>query len=110
MCRTSSAGTRTPLIAGKDQVNHIDGVKRNNYSSNLEWCTRSENTKHKYAMGLDSNKGIRHPGSKLTEKQVLEIRDRFSKGETDRNKLAVDYSISSGHIFQIIKRTSWSHI
>lgn len=99
-----------PPIIGKDQVNHIDGVKRNNYASNLEWCTRSENTKHKYAIGLDTNKGINHPSCKLTESQVLKIRERFKNGETNRKLLASDYSISHTHIFSIIKRTSWSHI
>jgi len=37
-----------PLIDSKCVVNHIDGDKQNNYFSNLEWCTMSENTKHSY--------------------------------------------------------------
>lgn len=30
------------------EVNHLDGDKDNNISSNLEWCTRSHNLKHAY--------------------------------------------------------------
>lgn len=37
-----------PNPHGKEQVNHIDGDKKNNKASNLEWATRSENQLHRY--------------------------------------------------------------
>ncbi len=35
-----------PNIDNLPQVNHIDGNKKNNCASNLEWCTNSENQLH----------------------------------------------------------------
>lgn len=35
-------------------VNHIDGNKRNNHKSNLEWISLSENTQHALELGLRS--------------------------------------------------------
>jgi len=39
----------------KEQVNHKDGNKLNNYIENLEWCSNAENQKHKFETGLGNN-------------------------------------------------------
>lgn len=44
-------------IPGKNYVNHIDGNKLNNNASNLEWVTKSENTKHSYRLGMQRSTG-----------------------------------------------------
>ena len=37
------------------EVNHKNGNKLDNTVLNLEWCTRSENAKHAYSIGLNKN-------------------------------------------------------
>lgn len=40
---------------GYDYVNHMDGDRYNNDSSNLEWCTAKHNTQHAITTGLVRN-------------------------------------------------------
>lgn len=54
-------------------VNHVDGVRTNNRSSNLEWVTQAENNAHSYRIGRAGSCKGRFSGDHPTSKPVVSV-------------------------------------
>ena len=99
-----------PNPNNKPHVNHIDGNKRNNKASNLEWVTRAENANHAYSNGLiQPSKGEDHYASKLSEKQCISLIQDILDGLTN-NQLSKKYKLHSRYISLIRHKKRWKHV
>lgn len=98
-----------PNPENKPTINHKNGITTDMSLDNLEWSTFGENNLHACQTGLRTGKkGSKHGGSKLTEKDVIEIRGfDLSKSYT---QIGVMYGISAPTVCNIRKRKTWTHI
>jgi len=96
-----------PNNENKPEVNHIDGNKRNNHISNLEWVTSKENTQHAI------NTGLKVYTNRLTEEEFLECLQVILAGESYQ-KLSerVPYKVPflSTKIRQIARKHNLEHL
>lgn len=102
-----------PNPENKNTVNHIDGNKKNNDVSNLEWATRREQMQHAYKLGLKKPvQGILQGNSVLTEKQVKEIRKIYKAHDKKFGMipLAKKYNVSTSTIDKCVNRRSYKNI
>lgn len=67
-------------LHNKKEVNHINGIKRDNRVENLEWATCKENIQAAYDTKIKSNKSEKHPNSLFTNKEVELIREKYKRG------------------------------
>lgn len=89
-------------------INHIDGNRKNNALSNLEWCSHGYNIKHSYNLKNRTALGSHNANCKYSENLVLEICELLSRGfkPTVIRDLGYPYSL----IRQIKQRKTWKHI
>ena len=98
-----------PNPDGKPLINHIDGNKENNCADNLEWCTHSENMQHSYKNKLHvQEKGVKT--TKLNEKKVLEIRDRYKNEDISQYDLSLEYDVCESTIRNVVNRNTWTWV
>ncbi len=91
------------------QCNHIDGNKINNILNNLEWCTQSENMKHAYKIGLESQKGICNSSCKKTEDEIIFIIKLLNENILTQKEIGCKFGLSQSHISNIKNSKRWSH-
>lgn len=100
-----------PTIEGKQFVNHKNGIKTDLSIENIEWCTKSENSKHAYTIGLNKNKPLHYKGklgSEHNRSVVIKINgiEYFGYSEASRK---LNILISTIHYRVKSKNKKWMH-
>lgn len=108
------AETFIPNPDNLPEINHKDGNKQNNDISNLEWCSRSQNTKHAWDNNLiDRNKftGVNNPMAKLNPEKVRFIRDNYIPYDSKYGMRALGrlFGVDKEVIKDIVNNKTWRY-
>lgn len=96
---------------GKPYVNHINGIKLDCRSLNLEWVTHQENMAHAHDEGLmPSQKGDNNPRSKIDEFTARRIKKLALEGKVHQKKIAEMFGISQNQVSKIKTGAAWGHL
>lgn len=89
-------------------INHMSGVKDNNWFWNLEWVTQAENERHAVINGLKAH-GERHFGNIHTEKSIHEVcklLEQLIPYEEIVKRTGVDLTV----VYDVKNRKSWKFV
>lgn len=91
-----------------EEARHLNDIPSDNRLENLCWGSRLENVSDKRRNG-----GIRYGEKsvfhKLTDVQVMEIREKYSKDKS-LTDLSAEYRVSKSTILQIVRGNKWKHL
>ncbi len=91
-----------------DVIRHLDGDPTNNAVLNLAYGTYADNEEDKARHGRRP-RGSDVFGSRLSQDEVLNIREKFKEGATCRS-IAREYGLHETSAHKVIHGTSWSHL
>ena len=94
-----------PNPDNKAQVNHIDGNKKNNSISNLEWVSQHENIIHAIETGLRDN----YLPRKYSKKKIHKVCKLLEKGLLT-SEISAKTGVSKSVIKSIRRGKSWTYI
>jgi hypothetical protein len=94
-----------PRPADKREINHRNGVKRDNSAANLEYVTPQENKRHAAAAGL-SARGERNAATSLTDADVAQMKARLRAG-WPQVAVAARYGVGRSLVSRVATGTSW---
>jgi hypothetical protein len=89
---------------------HLDFDKKNNFFRNLKWATKQEKEAHlnRNPKFIASKKKIKY--SKLSETDVIRIKQMLSRGKTRLRVIAKQFGITHTQLNRIRKGENWAHV
>lgn len=91
------------------ECRHLNGLPRDNRLENLIWGTPRENQADRVRHGT-SNRGEQHPLAKLTNEDVVWIRDDYATGNFTLQDLALKFNVSKETVRGVVVHRRWRHL
>jgi len=105
-----------PIPAGLFVLHHCDNPACVN-PGHLFLGTHTDNMRdsaskgrQRYQRHPETTQGSNHPGHKLTEADVVDIRARYRAGGILQRELAAEYGVNPCAIGYIVNRKTWKHL
>jgi hypothetical protein len=94
---------------GLPQINHINTIKHDNTSPNLQWSTDDDNQEHAKLNGLrnGAGNGVNHPRASFSQRQIQSIIKADKEGVAS-SRLALKYNVSHSTIRRLITGKTYS--